>query len=294
MCIVVLYRTLYRLLSRYGSPVARDGANAVRRAPKLTPCPLSRSRSRFPLRPPPLPGIRHRNLQLHQEHGRIADDLFFDNHLDSVERYWNTSAAATERTAVADDGVFEQYGAAAGLESGSSWNLERTAVAGSAAEYMAGWGGSDGVEERPAADYAYGRFAMEEGEGAKGLDYDYGDDDGEAPVDPARRRLVGAKRNVFPGVPWAEVWGPWGKEGERIFDETCYQRMERVTPVRRLCVMLCDVVSCLCLCCRRRRRHRLLSCSLVVFMLNAACVTVVAVNLLLLFVYSFWPALDVH
>lgn len=171
----------------------------------------------------------------------MADDLALDDDLDSAEYYWNITAAASE----ADDG--DSFGISAGSDRAIVWDHGRTAkvaregaAAGNAAKHAADWRG-DGVEERPWADYSYGSrlggFGMEEEAlfaGERGFDYDVGDVDGDAAVagavDPSRRSLA-KKRAVFPGVPWADVWGEWGKDGERVFDETCYQRRERVTPV---------------------------------------------------------------
>lgn len=81
-----------------------------------------------------------------------------------------------------------------------------------------------------------GAFSVEEGE----FDGD------AAAVIRGRRELQSKKGAVSTGTPWAEVWGAWGMEGERTFDDTCYQRRETVIPVRWFNVLLVVVLRCCC------------------------------------------------
>ena len=211
--------------TKFKTIMARPGVQSHAPFPPA-PCPF-----------PPPPGPQRRKLKPYQDqHGWIADDLA----LDDASFYWNSTAAAGE----AEDDVVLRLSARS--DRGNVWDHARTAAVaggGNAARYTAGWGGGS-AEDRPAADYVYGGSAMEEdawfADGAgRGFGYDYdegdGDGEGESAVDPARRRLARGKATaMFPGVPWTEIWGEWGKDGERIFDDTCYQRRERVIPVSDL------------------------------------------------------------
>ena len=202
------------------------------------PYALTRAPSSPLLPPSPIPvvangspGLGHRNLELYEEQRWLGDaDADLAAYLDhgdgtNHERYWNMTAEAAAAAAAAasaydDDGdFFSLHGAGGGLWAGDGAGDDTVGrPAGYGDAYGSGAAGFAPDEEWEADD---ARFA---GEGEF-----FGHRDGAAAaVDPFRRGL----KDLFPGVPWAEVWGEWGKEGERVFDETCYQRIERVMPVR--------------------------------------------------------------
>ncbi|CAM9310111.1 unnamed protein product [Scytosiphon promiscuus] len=165
-------------------------------------------------------GPHFRNLQYDQQRSWLAQGLDGD----SAELYWNMSTHAGGTPIggdpMADEdflGTYRYYG----FPDGEGW------------ESLLG-DGSTG-ETRAGAEHGYGPsiaggYGAEGGEALFSGGAGFGED-GDA-VDSGRRLTKTGLRS--PVGPWDEVWGAWGTDGERIFDDSCYQRMEKVTPVERV------------------------------------------------------------
>ncbi|CAM9557574.1 unnamed protein product, partial [Ectocarpus sp. 12 AP-2014] len=177
-----------------------------------------------PRRVPGKLGLQHRGLQqYYEERGWTADDLFAQDHDGVMEYYWN-STSGPAAAAAADGEYFGLYGPADFGWGGEGWAAAEDGLVGDHAE-----------ERRRAGDYVYGADALTEEGGEVGAYFEErgGWDSDAAAVEHWGRRLS-PKQGVLPDVPWPEVWGSWGEAGERTFDETCYQRMERVVAVENV------------------------------------------------------------
>lgn len=165
-----------------------------------------------------------------------ADDLFAEDHDGVMEYYWNSTSGAAAAAADGDE-YFGLYGPADLEWGGESWAAAGDGLAGDHAE-----------ERRWAGDYVYGAGALaEEGEEVGAYFEERGGWGSDAAAVEHWERRLSPSQGVLPDVPWEEVWGAWGEAGERTFDDTCYQRMERVVPVS--CVVCLYVRPSFCWCC---------------------------------------------